>query len=90
MFTIYADPGHSWVKVPRKLLHKLNIADKITPYSYQRGEYVYLEEDCDAYTFVQAYKAQIAPVVSFKEKYTNRSSKIRSYPSYFNRHYVPA
>lgn len=81
-FTIYADPGHGWIKVPRKLLSKLGITDKITPYSYQRGEHVYLEEDCDAYTFVQAYKAQIAPVPIFQEKFTNKQSKIRNYRSY--------
>lgn len=81
-FTIYSDPGHGWVKVPRKLLNKLGIADQITAFSYQRGEHVYLEEDCDAYTFVKAYKAQIAPVPIFQEKFTNKSSKIRSYPSY--------
>lgn len=81
-FTLYSDPGHSWAKVPRKLLTKLNIADKITPYSYAKGEYVYLEEDVDLYTFVQAYKAQIAPFPTFKEQHTNRSSRIRSYNCY--------
>jgi hypothetical protein len=46
-FTHYTDPGHGWVEVPRALLHELGIADKITGYSYQRGEDVFLEEDCD-------------------------------------------
>lgn len=36
------DPGHGWLKVPRKLLHELNIEHKITHYSYQRADYVYL------------------------------------------------
>jgi hypothetical protein len=81
-FTIYADPGHSWAKVPRKLIHSLGIAHRITPYSYQRGEYVYLEEDLDLNTFVEAYRAQISPALQFVEKYTDRSSKIRTYFSY--------
>ena len=53
-FTYYTDPGHGWVEVPRALLHELGIADKITGYSYQRGEDVFLEEDCDLSTFYRA------------------------------------
>ena len=39
----YIDPGHSWVKVKRSVLHRLGIAYKVSPYSYQRNDYVYLE-----------------------------------------------
>jgi hypothetical protein len=53
-FNYYTDPGHGWVEVPRALLHELGIADKITGYSYQRGEDVFLEEDCDLSTFARA------------------------------------
>lgn len=53
-FTHYTDPGHGWVEVPRSLLNELGIADKITSYSYQRGEDVFLEEDCDLLTFARA------------------------------------
>jgi hypothetical protein len=53
-FTHYTDPSHGWVEVPRSLLHELGIADKITSYSYQRGEDVFLEEDCDLSTFDRA------------------------------------
>ena len=53
-FTHYTDPSHGWVEVPRALLHELGIADKITEYSYQRGEDVFLEEDCDLSTFARA------------------------------------
>ena len=80
-FNVYSDPGHAWVKVSRKLLVKLGIADKITPYSYQRGDAVYLEEDCDLSTLLGALKARnITP--KFKEFNTNKTSKIRSYESY--------
>ena len=51
----YIDPGHGWLKVPRKELYELGIADEITPYSYQRGEWVYLEEDGDLTTFANAH-----------------------------------
>lgn len=52
----HSDAGHGWLKVERKLLNALGIADKITAYSYQRYSDVYLEEDCDAVTFVEAYR----------------------------------
>ena len=50
------DPGHGWLEVPRQEIDSLGIAAKITPYSYQKGEMVYLEEDCDMFTFYQAKK----------------------------------
>lgn len=81
-FNIYADPGHAWCKVSRSLLVKLDIADKVSCYSYQRGDSVYLEEDCDLGLLIGALKAK-GKTVEFKELHTNKSSKIRSYDSYF-------
>ena len=80
--TIYHDPGHSWAKVPRQTRHDLGIADRITPFSFQRGEYVYLEEDCDMATFLFAWREQRGGVPTFREQFTNRESKIRSYLPY--------
>ena len=77
----YCDPGHGWVKVPIKTLLKLGIADKISRYSYQRGLYAYLEEDCDLnMLFAAADKAGIS--ITLKEFHTNKTSKIRSYDNY--------
>jgi hypothetical protein len=45
--------GPCWRK-SGNLLHELGIADKITGYSYQRGEDVFLEEDCDLSVFARA------------------------------------
>ena len=56
VFDVYEDAGHAWMKVKKDLLHKMGIADKITAYSYERGEYAYLEEDCDLSTFYHRYK----------------------------------
>ena len=78
---IYADPGHAWCRVPRALLVKLDIADKVSTYSYQRGDSVYLEEDCDLSLLIQALKAK-GKTVEFKEFHTNKRSKIRSYDYY--------
>ena len=80
-FNIYADPGHAWCKVPRSLLVKYGIADKVSPYSYQRGDSVYLEEDCDLTLLITTLHGA-GKKVEFKEFHTNKSSKIRSYSSY--------
>ena len=45
--TQFIDPGHSWLAVKRKLLSELGILDKVSSFSYQKGNTVYLEEDCD-------------------------------------------
>ena len=82
-FTAYTDSGHGWARVPRKLLVELGIADKITPFSFQRGEFVYLEEDCDLSTFVDAYRAT-GKDIKFKSLYTHKRSKIRSYDHYYH------
>ena len=49
----YADPAHGWLKVQRKELKELGILPLISTCSYQRGEYVYLEEDCDMTLFLE-------------------------------------
>lgn len=79
-FTYFTDAGHGWLKVSKALLVKLGIADKITPYSYVRGDFVYLEEDMDYTTFANAFGTDKIQVVN---KHTNKSSKIRSYKSYY-------
>lgn len=53
-YTFYSDPGHSWLKVTRAELKRLDLCDKISGYSYEDGDYVYLEEDCDASLFLTA------------------------------------
>ena len=55
MFRFISDPGHGWLEVPRSLLSELGILEEITTYSYQKKELVYLEEDCDASRFFEAY-----------------------------------
>lgn len=83
-FTLYADPGHAWLKVPVAILTELKIADRITRFSYRRGAYAYLEEDCDLATFVWAYREKHGENPEFTEKHSNRDSRIRSYPSYLS------
>ncbi len=77
-----SDPGHGWCKVKISLLQQLGIADKITFYSYVRGDYAYLEEDCDLSTFMRAaHDAGIA--LTFRERNSReRPSRVRNYASY--------
>jgi hypothetical protein len=75
---VYSDRGHAWGKVKRQVLINLGIANKISPYSYQYKDNVYLEEDCDLFALHQALDAQDVRV-KYVEKHTDRDSRIRSY-----------
>ena len=93
--TKFEDPSHGWYKVPVALLERLNILSKISGFSYvsHDGTTAYLEEDCDADVFFQAYlDSQHAPrpltyeifkqYVNVTTKHTNDESPIRDLLSY--------
>ena len=75
---VYSDPGHAWGKVKRQVLNNLGIADKVSAYSYQLRDNVYLEEDCDLALLHDTLSKQDVRI-KFVEKRTTRDSKIRSY-----------
>lgn len=77
----YTDPGHGWVAVKRNILEQYGIAERITGFSYQKGKTVYLEEDCDAYTFLTEMASK-GIVVEYQNKHTNGRSPIRNYETY--------
>jgi hypothetical protein len=79
--TVYSDGGHAWAKVKRQVLLNLGIANKISPFSYQLRDNVYLEEDNDLYVLYQALDSQ-GVRLKYVEKPSDRQSKIRSYESY--------
>lgn len=82
-FDFISDPGHGWVKVPIKLLWELGIAEKITTYSYQRGEYAYLEEDGDATLFHRAFFDRYHRFPVYRERNAGQKySRVRGYRSY--------
>lgn len=84
VFVCYNDPQHGWIKVPRKLLVELGVADQISTCSYQKGDFVYLEWALDAGIVFDRLKEQgVTPVI--RAKSTDRSSRIRSYSSYAER-----
>jgi hypothetical protein len=51
---MHTDPGHGWIQVPLSLIRELGIGSSISGYSYQSGEFAYLEEDCDLGIFFHA------------------------------------
>ena len=79
--TILSDSGHAWGKVRRALLNKLGIEKLISHYSYQRGQYAFLEEDCDLSILINALD-QNNIKYSFETRHTNKTSKIRGYERY--------
>lgn len=83
MYDFYTDGGHGWLKVSLDEIKKLGIADKISGYSYIRGGFAYLEEDCDLSVFAQA-KGVSGSIDSLgiKEHYSNDESEIRNYARY--------
>lgn len=85
-FKYYQDAGHGWVAVKRKFLNNIMNTDLISPYSYQRGGTVYLEEDGDLERFVVALNARgMRKGVDYDfivKHHIDGRSPIRSYSSY--------
>ena len=52
--TFHTDPGHGWLEVYHQDLIILNIMGTITGFSYRDEDKVYLEEDLDAGTYINA------------------------------------
>ena len=62
----YFDSGHGWLEVTYEELIDLGITKRITNWSYRDGEKVYLEEDIDVGTYIDAVKEQRGLVVTVK------------------------
>jgi hypothetical protein len=82
-FDYLTDGGHGWTKVPVKLLIALNIADKVSHFSYYRAGFGYLEEDCDTALFFDAYNKKFGFDPILRERIAReRRSRIRGYHTY--------
>jgi hypothetical protein len=79
-YIFHEDPGHGWLEVGRDELKRLGILQKISRYSYQKGDRVFLEEDLDAGIFVKAKKKN-GERVSFREVY-KENTPIRRYQNF--------
>lgn len=76
-FKFISDPGHGWLKVPRHLLNEYGISSKISEYSYQSYNDVYLEEDCDASLFVTEHEKRTGLPIEIEYQNCQRDSLIR-------------
>jgi len=81
-YRFYADPSHGWAVVPVKDLEKFGLMDKISEYSYRKGDTAYLEEDLDLTTFVETLKG-LGYELKFKSSAGNKMSRIRNYPRFY-------
>jgi hypothetical protein len=81
-YTYRQDPGHGWVQVSLFELQTLGVADKISSYSYQDGGTCYLEEDCDAEKWMQAYKSQHGDYPAIQDVVYPKDCFIRKLPRY--------
>ena len=77
----YTDPAHGWLAVDRADLDRLDITHRISPYSYQQNDKVYLEEDLDMTLFMEAANDK-GWNVTMKYQHTNKDSRIRSLPHF--------
>jgi hypothetical protein len=84
-YTFHVDPGHGWLEVPRREVEALGLSQRISDCSYQEGERVYLEEDVDAYRFIEALRTQHgieSDQMVITDHHTNGDSRIRRLPRY--------
>lgn len=75
-----ADSGHAWLKVNIMKVLKSGIVKDISDYSYKRGMFVYLEEDCDAGLYLKAIGHDGKGI---KSSYSNKSSRVRNYKRFW-------
>ena len=74
------DGGHGWLECNRELINSAGIAADISKYSYQRGNDVYLEEDCDMPLLLNALRKRSIGVV-VNDMYQDESP-VRNYARY--------
>jgi hypothetical protein len=74
--TYFADPGHSWLRVPIRLVKELGLYQKISSYSYREGSWAYLEEDCDAPMMIMALETS-GMKFEVSESFSNEYSFVR-------------
>lgn len=82
-FSFYSDPSHGWLRVNKSVLRDYwgNLWRKdFTPFSYELGEWVYLEEDRDMYVFLTGLKDAGIEYRINKRPQANNYSRIRNYP----------
>lgn len=77
--TMYADFGQAWLAVPRSVYFKGSF--RASPYSYYDSDFVYLEADMDAPTFLHEEK-DMGREYTIVEERVNGESFIRHLPRF--------
>ena len=90
-YTFFADAGHGWLRVKRSEVESLGLTLAISHCSYQRGDWVYLEEDSDLTRFLNAKGITKLASVGIRKwcddnilERTSERSSIRNYERYTN------
>lgn len=80
-YNFYSDPSHGWLRVPMAHIEELNIKDRISSFSYKRGKWAYLEEDCDYRVFEEAFRERFNeyPQINHNFEPAKNWSAIRTY-----------
>jgi len=85
MYTLHEDGGHAWLEVKRSELIALGILDKISGFSYEKDDAVYLEEDCDMAIFCRARNITSLDQLSMSAPYRTSyeiESPVRNYDNF--------
>jgi hypothetical protein len=76
--TYFNDSGHGWYSVKRSKLEVMGVLNKVSVFSYQKGDSVYLEEDCDAGLFFNNLTEEERQSIKVVESYS-RACPVRNY-----------
>jgi hypothetical protein len=78
----YSDTEQGWLKIPIQDARTVGVEpEAISPKSYRRGSFLYLDEDKDAMVFLEGIREKGAKL-NIKKHFSKKSSKIRSYEQY--------
>jgi hypothetical protein len=87
-YDFYEDSYHGWLEVRKQELIDLGIEKNITDCSYEKGEYVYLEEDIDEPLFLHALEEKEGKKFDKKTRinnhYVDGHSEIETFKRYRN------
>ena len=79
-FRYITDAGHGWIEVHRDDLAELGLAEvDFSEFSYKNAGHLYLEEDCDATTFIGIYESLFGKSPIISEHHDGNWSRIRSF-----------
>lgn len=77
-FYFHTDPGHGWLEVTIKDVEALGLTvASFSEFSYRRDDTLYLEEDCDAMVFVNAWQKANGRCIAVQDVHSRGDCFIR-------------